>query len=352
MSITSESSSKSVFRKKTILVADDEPLARESVAEYLEDQGHVVVQAADGLEALGILDRMNPDLVLLDLIMPGMDGFQVLDRLSDRLEKLPVIVISGTGLVQHAVQALKKGAWDFITKPFTELEVLDHAVDRALERARLLRENKAYNEHLEELVQQRTEELRSEIERRTEVEAKLRESEDRFKEMSRRDDLTGLYNSRHFHQQIKTELARSQRYGHSLSLVFLDIDNFKIFNDRYGHVQGDLVLETLGRTIQAHIRNPDSAFRYGGEEFVILLPETPCEKAVSLAERLRKSFAALEFRPMENTVVRITLSVGIAEHLPGEDEIAFVARADKAMYEAKAGGKNMTVANGRSCRRP
>jgi diguanylate cyclase (GGDEF)-like protein len=327
----------------TILVVDDEDQIRESLSEFLEDAGHKTLSAKNALTALKAIAEGNPDLVILDLLMPGKDGFHVLKNLGDRLESLPVVVISGTGRIEHVVQALKMGAWDFITKPITGFEVVGHAVNRALERSRLIRENAAYQKHLEELVEQRTRELEKEIEQRKKIEHRLRENEQRFKDLSRRDDLTGLFNSRHFHTQIQDEVERSDRYGRPLSLIFLDLDDFKHYNDSYGHLQGDIVLETLGRAIEKYIRHLDSAYRYGGEEFVIILPETDLDSAHAVAERLRQNFARIAFNPEARTVEHMTVSLGVVARRPGETKEDFLRRADQAMYRAKKMGKNTTI---------
>jgi len=172
------------------------------------------------------------------------------------------------------------------------------------------------------------------------MEEALRESEKRYKELSITDDLTGLFNQRQFYNQLRAEIDRIQRYKHSLALLLLDVDNFKIYNDTYGHLAGDKVLATLGQVIRNLIRKTDSGYRYGGEEFTVILTETRGQDAVVAAERLRKRFADEVFFPVPLEPARVTLSVGIANYREGEEIASFVKRADENMYEAKRKGKN------------
>lgn len=173
----------------------------------------------------------------------------------------------------------------------------------------------------------------------------LRESEQRYRELSITDGLTGLYNSRHFFDQIQVEMERAQRYLHPLSLLLLDVDNFKLFNDTYGHLEGDRVLSGLAQVIRDSVRHADTAYRYGGEEFVALLPETDSEEAVRVAERLRASFEKKVFSPSGGEQVSMTISIGVSQLQPGDDARALVRRADAGTYAAKLQGKNCVVFN-------
>jgi diguanylate cyclase (GGDEF)-like protein/PAS domain S-box-containing protein len=172
------------------------------------------------------------------------------------------------------------------------------------------------------------------------MEQALRESEKRYRELSITDDLTGLFNQRHFYNQLRAEIDRIQRYKHPLALLLLDVDNFKIYNDTYGHLAGDKVLAKLGQVIRSSIRKTDSGCRYGGEEFTVILTETRGQDAGVAAERLRKRFADEIFFPVPLEPVRVTVSIGIADYHDGEEIASFVKRADQNMYEAKSRGKN------------
>jgi two-component system cell cycle response regulator len=168
----------------------------------------------------------------------------------------------------------------------------------------------------------------------------LRENEDRYRKLSMIDDLTQLYNSRHFYVQLKSETERSNRYGQPLTLLLLDLDNFKAFNDAYGHVEGDQVLRRLGQVVKRCLRETDSAYRYGGEEFTILLPMTTSADGVVTAERIRTEFKKKTFSPAPGQDVHVTVSTGLAQYKPQEDMKAFVQRVDHLMYQGKKNGKD------------
>ena len=170
--------------------------------------------------------------------------------------------------------------------------------------------------------------------------ATLRESERRYRELSITDDLTKLFNSRSLLSRLQNELDRAQRYGHALSLLILDLDNFKLFNDTYGHIAGDKVLARAGEILRRSLRKTDIAFRYGGEEFIAFLPETTVHEALRFAERIRLAFAEQEFRFNNKTQLAVTVSIGLAEYVPGEDSSTFIDRADQCLYTAKKNGKN------------
>ena len=186
----------------------------------------------------------------------------------------------------------------------------------------------------------RIQELRSEIKKREKAEETLRDSEKRFRELSITDELTGLFNSRFFFEKLRVELDRADRYSKPLSLVLLDIDDFKNYNDKYGHLEGDQVLIEIGQTIQSCMRGADSAYRYGGEEFVMLLPDTRGKGAAILAERVRKKFKTHIFSPKPGEDVHMTISIGVAEYGSGEEKDALIRRADMNMYTAKKKGKD------------
>jgi diguanylate cyclase (GGDEF)-like protein/PAS domain S-box-containing protein len=175
---------------------------------------------------------------------------------------------------------------------------------------------------------------------RKKVEDNLLESEKRYRELSIVDDLTQLYNSRHFYFQLKIELDRSNRYEQPLTLLLLDLDNFKAFNDAYGHVEGDQVLRRLGHVVKRSLRHTDSAYRYGGEEFTILLPMATSEDGAVIAERIRTEFKKELFFPAPGKDVHLTVSIGLGQYRPQEEIRAFVHRVDQLMYKAKKDGKD------------
>ena len=172
------------------------------------------------------------------------------------------------------------------------------------------------------------------------TEQELKESEQRYRELSMIDDLTQLYNSRHFYVQLKSETERSNRYGQPLTLLLLDLDNFKAFNDAYGHVEGDQVLSRLGQVVKRCMRETDSAYRYGGEEFTIILPMTTSGEGVVTAERIRTEFRKEAFSPASGQEVHMTVSIGLAQYRTKEEMKAFVHRVDQWMYQGKKNGKD------------
>ena len=178
------------------------------------------------------------------------------------------------------------------------------------------------------------------ITERKRMEEALRESENRYRELSMIDGLTHLYNSRHFYFQLKIELDRSNRYGQPLTLLMLDLDDFKAFNDNFGHVEGDNVLCQLGRVVKKCLRETDFACRYGGEEFTVILPITTSAEGVVTAERIRTEFKREPFRPEPDREIHMTVSIGIAQYRPKEAMRAFVHRVDLLMYQGKKNGKD------------
>ena len=183
-----------------------------------------------------------------------------------------------------------------------------------------------------------TERKKAESQREAMLEA-LRDSEKRYWELSMIDDLTQLYNSRHFYTQLKKEMERSNRYGDPLTLFLMDLDKFKAFNDAYGHVEGDNVLSQLGQVIKRCLRETDSAYRYGGEEFTIILPMTTSEEGIITAKRIQTELRKEPFSPVLGQEVYLTISIGLAQYKPMEEMKAFVHRVDQLMYKGKKNGK-------------
>ena len=178
---------------------------------------------------------------------------------------------------------------------------------------------------------------------RVEAERALQKKEERFRELSIVDDLTNLYNKRHLNDLLKSEIDRTDRYEHPLSLMLMDIDDFKQYNDTFGHTQGDQVLIGIGKIILNSIRKTDFGFRYGGEEFVVIMPETTGKAAVKVAERIRRKFASTTFRPTGDEEINKTISIGVTQYSPSEKKRDLIARADQSMYQAKKMGKNQVV---------
>ncbi len=180
------------------------------------------------------------------------------------------------------------------------------------------------------------------ISERKKMENDLRESHKKYELLSITDGLTNLFNSRYFYHQLSLEMDRSRRYRHPLSLILLDVDDFKQYNDTFGHKEGDTVLVILADIMRSCLRGTDTAYRYGGEEFVAILPETTIDQGKWIAERIRKTFKDKIFHPFEGEAVQKTVSLGIAQYSDQEDATSFIKRADKNMYSAKSLGKDQT----------
>jgi diguanylate cyclase (GGDEF)-like protein len=292
--------------KGKVLIVDDAPDTLDIIQKLLSFEGYEVILAATGEEGVKKVEEEKPDVVLMDISLPGIDGTEALKRIRTINPIQSVIMLTAFATVENAIQALKEGASDFVKKPF-ENEHLIHIVNQALQKSRTLTEK----EKLEEEVRR----------------------------LSITDDLTGLYNHRHFFKTLESELTRMKRQKTSLSLLMLDVDNFKRYNDSHGHVEGDRVLKKIGEIIKHSIRhNVDSGYRYGGDEFASLLIGASLEQALTIAERIRLTIEEAGFKD-------ITVSVGLAEFQDGFDLERFVKSADDAMYVAKHSGGNRVYTN-------
>ncbi len=287
--------------KGRVLVVDDAPDTLEIIQKLLHYEGYDVTIASTGEEGVSKVEEERPDVVLMDINLPGIDGTEALRRIRIINPHQCVVILTAFATVENAVYALKEGASDFVKKPF-ENEHLIHIVNQCLEKYRTLREK----ENLEEEVRR----------------------------LSITDDLTGLYNHRHFFKTLEAELVRLKRQKTSLSLLMFDLDNFKKYNDLYGHLEGDKVLKTVGEIVKNSIRsNVDSGYRYGGDEFTVLLIGASADRAMTIAERIRSS--------IEQTKSHyITVSIGLSEYRDHFDLEGFVKSADDAMYRAKNSGGN------------
>lgn len=285
---------------QNILVVDDELQVCEIITDSLASQGHKVDTAADGIEAVEKITNGEFSIVVTDMDMPRMDGMQLIAYIAQNHADIDIIAITGHVMRYKYTEVVEAGAADFITKPFT-LNELEAKLNR-LVRERGLREQLA--------------------------------------KLAVRDSLTGLQNRRSFEQNARKEAIRTIRYGHTLYMFFIDVDNFKKYNDLYGHQVGDGLLVQVAELLTNSIReNVDSVFRYGGDEFVILLPHLPDAQAVSVAERICCKFNLLELVPT-------SLSIGIARFMEKSGTIEqdirnMIQRADSALYSAKKNeGKN------------
>lgn len=290
----------------SILIVDDDLSILDTVHEFIQMSGYDACVAASAEEALGVLSSTPIEVVITDIMLPGMDGLELTDRIKQTWD-IDVIVMTGYSTEYSYAEAISKGASDFVFKPVRFEELL-------LRLKRVLKERRLTQERLHML--------------------------EELKKLSITDGLTQLYNSRYFYSQIKGEIERFKRYGHKLSMLLLDIDHFKDYNDTHGHLEGDKILVRIGRIIKTCLRKMDTAYRYGGEEFTIILPGTPGEEAKTVAERLRTAVAAEDFTGGDNHGSRITISIGVTQYCHDEPVSSFVQRADQAMYQSKQSGRN------------
>jgi diguanylate cyclase (GGDEF)-like protein len=294
-----------------VLVADDVPDNVKLLAYELSDHGYEVVTAADGPQTLEAARRDDPDVILLDVMMPGLDGVEVCRRLKadPRLSAIPVIMVSAYGMEQDVIRGLDAGAQDYVTKPFALPVVLAR--------------------------------VRSAV--RTKADAdRSAATNQRLAELAATDGLTGLKNHRHFRETLPVLVSLATRQEIPLSVLMIDMDHFKAYNDTFGHPAGDEVLRALAALLSTEVRQQDVVARYGGEEFAVLLPGADEGSARLTGERLR---AAVESHPWPRRAV--TVSIGAATLTPGEhDGQTLVDRADRALYEAKRRGRNRLVTCG------
>jgi two-component system chemotaxis response regulator CheY len=306
-----------------ILIAEDEPVSRRVLRVALEKMGHSVREAVDGGEALSILTKDDVRLVIADWMMPNVDGLELVRRLRASSQTAQdgesedryvyVILLTSRGQKQDIVDGLTAGADDYITKPFDrdELMVRIRAGERVI--------------GLEDKLAARNRELAR---------------------MALIDGLTGIPNRRDFDEKLYKLGEQSRRGKRPFSIVMVDLDHFKGLNDTLGHEAGDDALRTVAGILGKNVRTSDYAFRYGGEEFVCLLPDTDAEGAYQVAERLRVRVEAADIpNPGNPPGQRLTVSLGLASYDPGGDTSpdAVLARADQALYRAKELGRNRVV---------
>jgi diguanylate cyclase (GGDEF)-like protein len=300
-----------------VLVVDDEEDARKAIVRALGALGHSCRQAACGFEAARMLDERRADVVVCDWDLPGMNGADLcrISRVGD--DEAPYtyfIVMTGFDDREHLLAAMEAGADDYQKKPID----LDELEARMLSAGRVV----ALHRRLAE---------------RT---ASLRHDSRRFFVASRTDPLTGVGNRLALQEEIEAIRSRANRYGHHYSLAICDVDWFKAFNDSFGHVAGDVALERIAGSIRRSLRVGDGLYRYGGEEFVVLLPEQRLEEAARVLERVRAAVVRLAI-PTPTAGGLLTLSAGVAELEPSDTTRGdWLGRADAALYGAKSAGRN------------
>ena len=295
--------------KPAVLIVDDDSSVVRMLEMGLADE-YEIIPVFDPTQAINVFSETPIDIVVSDIKMPGLSGFDILRSVKAANPLVEVILLTGElpDKSRPAVNALQSGAHDYLVKPVS-MRVLKAAIQQALAKQRQQLEDKR---KLQELLRR-----------------------------ANTDFLTGLSNRHHFQTQVKLEFERSDRYERSVSCLLLDVDDFKKINDEFGHCAGDQVLQRLGQLFGKHLRSSDLKCRYGGEEFVVILPEADSEVAATVAEKMRRLIAkeAFEFR---DPPLQITASIGMAtsqrRNFASAEEL--IRAADLAMLQAKREGRN------------
>ena len=310
-----------------VLVVDDEDTLRTVIRQVLTDDQHEVVEATSAEQALDLYRQEPFQIVLTDIVMDKMTGLDLLKQIGQIDPECLVIIMTSHASLDTAIDALRSGAYDFLIKPFEDIEMISAVVYRAIDRVKLMQSNRELLERLQKYA------------------TKLEGLNDKLQSMVDRDGVTGLYNHRFLRQALDIEIARSDRHGRVFSLLFLDVDHFKVYNDTYGHLAGDELLKGLARLLQRECRRSDTVARYGGEEFVLLLPETNKDGALTFAKRLLKTIGETTFEAHDDQPMgRVTVSGGVAsypEHATSATDV--IDRADRALYRVKQTGRNQVV---------
>ena len=286
-----------------ILVVDDNLNNIRLLTDILEDENFTVYTADNGAAVLAMVHKLKPDVILLDIMMPGLDGFEVCKLLKNDfdIKDIPVIMVTAKTEGIDIKKSLEMGAFDYIKKPIDEIEVIA----------------------------------------RVQSAIWFKQTQDKLKEMAMKDGLTGLYNHALLIELFEKEIDKQQRNNGSISFAMIDIDNFKKINDTYGHISGDTVLKELSNILMSSVRGGDIVGRYGGEEFSIVFPGIDEQNAFQLCERIRKEVEDFNFEIGIETV-KITISIGINfNELKGIiNKREIIQKADEALYRAKHNGRN------------
>ncbi len=307
-----------------LLVIDDSKPIRDEVKKIFAMTSFfdVILEANNGIEGFKLLINNDVDIILCDVIMPSIDGFKFLTMMKAKPEytDLPVIMLTGEQSPEKKIEGLNRGASDYVTKPFDAGEL----VARVQVQLKLKR-----------------------------LQDELKKSNALLKKLSSTDVLTKIHNRRNLMEMLDAEFERANRYGNYLSLLMVDIDHFKNVNDTYGHQMGDEVLSGLGDILRETKRKNDMPGRYGGEEFIVILPHSDPGGSLIVAERLREHVEQKEFKDSvsDPLPLKITISIGVATFpAPNIKSAAeLIKRADEALYEAKETGRNKVVVAESSC---
>ena len=288
-----------------ILVIEDDENFRKTLINLLEMKGYNTSGAKDGLHAIEMAKKKPFELIISDVRLPGIDGIEAVAKIKeDEAKTIRTMIITGYADKEAPIRAIRLGVDAYIYKPF-KMEVFLHSVNRLIRDYRLEKTMQYY------------------------------------RQLSILDGLTEVFNHRYFHEVMVREISRAKRFSHPLSLLMVDVDDFKQYNDAYGHIAGDRALRKVAHVFTEAIRKLDLVFRYGGEEFTIILVETDREGALVIAERIRREVEKTKFEEDGSIVVKLTVSIGLASY-PKDTQYkeGLIQKVDKALYKAKHLGKN------------
>jgi two-component system, cell cycle response regulator len=302
-----------------VVIAEDEPVSRLVLQRAVEREGHTCVVAAGGPQAWDLYQVERPDVVISDWMMPGMDGIELLSRVREAmaLDYTYLIVLTGLGDTESFETAMRAGADDFLTKPLDRLQ-LESRLKVAQRVTSLYRRLSEQTDELERLNQE-------------------------LFAQARRDPLTMLGNRLRLNEDLAVQHARMQRYGHAYCVALIDVDYLKRYNDTYGHAAGDAILQAVAATLSSVSRSGDVAYRYGGEEFLVIFPEQNLQSALTAADKLRTEVERLAIPHTASEAGDVvTISVGLACIGPPADTSVdtLLSRADEALYRSKRDGRN------------
>jgi len=320
-----------------ILIVDDNPTNLDLLSEVLEGHGYRYRVATSGRATFGAIAAARPDLVLLDISMPEMNGYEVCERLKADPEtaRIPILFLSALDEPFDKVRAFDVGAADYIGKPFQIPEVMAR-IEHQLARSRL-----------ELDLERRNQELADKNAALLRLSEALEQANRELARLTVTDPLTGLANRRRIHEAIDEEWRRALRNREPVSALMIDIDCFKLFNDTYGHLEGDACLRSVSEAIRGSTRRAgDVVGRWGGEEFLVILSGMGRDDAGRQGERIRSAVESLAIPHQASSAASVvTVSVGAATVVPGEqrEPNQLLAKADQALYRAKAQGRNRSV---------
>ena len=308
-----------MHKNTRVLIVDDELSAAEMIEDLLAEIGYTVVgKAMSGREAVEMTQSLRPDVVVMDIKMPDIDGIEATRRIYESCAT-PVVVLTANEDTELLERASAAGVGAYMLKPPNACE-MERAITIAMAR-------------FDDMIK-----LRS-------MAAELLKMNEQLERLSITDGLTGLYNHRYLMQKLESEFARSVRYNRNLALLMIDVDHFKHVNDNYGHPCGDIVLKELANLLNSHVRSTDLVARYGGEEITILLPELNIFQGLDVAKKLRREVEA-HFFMCEDKSVKITVSIGTAARRENNIQSwkQLLNAADQALYLAKKNGRNTVAA--------